>query len=248
MLGAWLSCIGIKMKLEIGYNHSFEIRREACISDCQDNFSILYLSDLHFNKFSREISERISSVIEDLNPTVILFGGDYVDSQKGLSFFNNLLRSLSHRKNIFAIAGNHDYYFGIDEIKKILTENNVAWLEKKSVCLELGNTKIRVDGNFTNREGDSHDFRILLLHKPIHTNQFAASYDLAFAGHLHGSQFVLWKSENNLFPGRLFYKWNKLKSVQNNCHYFISKGLGDTLPIRYNCKRDLLFVEVVNNK
>lgn len=235
------------MKLEIGYNYLFEIRRETCVTNCSDNFSVLYLSDLHFNRFSKSISTRISKTIDDLNPTIILFGGDYVDSKKGLVHLKDLLSSISHRQNIFAIAGNHDYYYGIDEIKKSMTENNVVWLEKKTVCLNLGNTKIKIDGNFTNNETNSHDFSILLLHKPKHTNQFSNNYNLAFAGHLHGCQFVLWKSENKLLPGKLFYKWNILKTKQDNCHYFISKGLGDTLPIRYNCKRDLLYVQVIKN-
>ena len=72
------------MKLEIGYNHSFEIRKETHVTNCQDNFSVLYLSDLHLNKFSQSISERISATIDELNPTLVLLGGDYVDSQKGL--------------------------------------------------------------------------------------------------------------------------------------------------------------------
>ncbi len=235
------------MKLEIGYNHSFEIRRETCTTNCQDNFSVLYLSDLHLNKFSQNISERISTTINELNPTIVLFGGDYVDSHRGMVHFKKLLQSISNRKNMFAIAGNHDYYFGIDEIKKSLLENNVVWLEKKSVNLNFKNTMLKIDGNFINKEVSKHDFAILLLHKPKHTNQFADIYNLAFAGHLHGSQIVLWQSENKLYIGKLFYKWNILKTKRNNCHYFISKGLGDTLPIRYNCKRDLLFIQITNN-
>ena len=235
------------MKLEIGYNHSFEIRRETCVTNCPDNFTVLYLSDLHLNKFSQSIETRISTTIDELDPTIVCFGGDYVDSKKGLVHLNNLLSSISHRQNIFAIAGNHDYYYGIEEIKKIFIENNAVWLENKSVSLNFRNTKIKIDGNFINKQIDSYDFSILLLHKPKHTNQFSDNYNLAFAGHLHGSQFVLWKSENKLFPGKLFYKWNILKTKQNNCHYFISKGLGDTLPIRYNCKRDLLFIQAINN-
>jgi predicted MPP superfamily phosphohydrolase len=235
------------MKLEIGYNHSFEIRREICITNCPDNFSILYLSDLHFNKLSQSITTRISTTIEALNPTVIFFGGDYVDSKRGLIHLSNLLYSISHRQNIFACAGNHDYYFGIDEIRKILIENNVVWLEKKSFSLNLKNTKIKIDGNFISKEKNIYDFSILLLHKPIHIDKFKDNYNLALAGHLHGSQFVFWKSKNNLYPGKFFYEWNMLKTKLNNCQYFISKGLGDTLPIRYNCKRDLLFIQVTNN-
>lgn len=234
------------MKLEIGYNHSFEIRRETYDSNCQDNFSVLYLSDLHFNQFSHTISKLIASIIDKLDPTVVLLGGDYVDSKQGLQCLNALLNSISHRKNIFAIAGNHDYFFGIEKIKKIMLTNNVVWLEYKSSYINLRNTKIKIDGNFTNEESNNHDFSILVLHKPIDIDHFAESYNLAFAGHLHGSQVVLWKSNNNLYPGKWFYKWNLLKTKQNNCQYFISKGLGDTLPIRYNCKRDLMFIEVIN--
>ncbi|MBL0190281.1 MAG: metallophosphoesterase [Saprospiraceae bacterium] len=235
------------MKLEIGYNHSFEIRKETHVTNCQDNFSVLYLSDLHLNKFSQSISERISATIDELNPTLVLLGGDYVDSQKGLIHLNNLLYSISHRQNIFAIAGNHDYSFGIGEIKKIMIDNNVVWLENKSFNLNFKNTKIKIDGNFLSKEKSTSDFSILLLHKPIHINKFKDNYNLALAGHLHGSQFVFWKSENKLYPGKFFYEWNILKTKLNNCQYFISKGLGDTLPIRYNCKRDLLFIQATNN-
>ncbi len=133
------------MKLRLGYNHSFEIRRETCVANCKDNFSIVYLSDLHLNGFSKSISENISATIDELNPTVILLGGDYIDSKKGLIYLNNLLRSLSHRQNIFAIAGNHDYYYGIEEIKNSMTENKIVWLENKTAGLILGNTKIKIE-------------------------------------------------------------------------------------------------------
>lgn len=29
-----------------------------------------------------------------------------------------------------------------------------------------------------------------------------------------------------------------------NCRYFISKGLGDTFPVRYNCPKDSILVEI----
>ena len=234
------------MKLEIGYNHSFEIRNETYISNCPDNFSILYLSDLHLNSFCSEISKKICATIDELNPTIILFGGDYVDSKKGLFYFNNILNALSYRENMFAIAGNHDFFYGIEKIKKSIIENNVKWIEKKTANLKIGSTQIKIDGNHTNYDPSYYDFSILLLHKPLHINQFADKYNMAFAGHLHGGQFVLWKSSNNLYPGKLFYKWNILKTRHKKCDYFISKGLGDTLPIRYNCKKDMLFIQVLN--
>ena len=89
------------MKLEIGYDQSFEIRRETCVTNCTDNFSVLYLSDLHLNKFSQKIIARVSKTIDELDPTVVLFGGDYMDSKKGLTHLNNLLSDM-----IFFISSN----------------------------------------------------------------------------------------------------------------------------------------------
>lgn len=236
------------MKLEIGYNHTFEIRKEIYVSNCNDNFSILYLSDLHLNKYCNNISLKIISAIQELDPTIVLFGGDYVDTKNGLLFLKKILNSLSQRENVFAIAGNHDFFYGIEEIKKTMLSENVIWLEKGSTFIDFGNTRIRLDGNNVENQLDNSDFSILFLHKPKDLTQFAESYNIAFAGHLHGSQFVFWKSKHKLYPGRWFYKWNILQMKLKKCHYYISKGLGDTLPIRFNCKKDIIFVQVINKK
>lgn len=236
------------MKLETGYNQPFEIRKEVYLANSQTGFDILYLSDLHFNGFTKGMISKIGLAIHELNPSIILFGGDYIDSKKGLVYLNELLSSISGRANMFAIAGNHDYFFGIKKVEKVFLENNVIWIEKKSIHLDLENIRIRIDGNIVYKEAGTEDFSILLLHKPKRLHQFKNYYNVAFAGHLHGCQFVFWKSGNNLYPGRFFYQNNFLKDRQANCDYFISKGAGDAIPVRYNCKRDILLVKVVNNK
>jgi predicted MPP superfamily phosphohydrolase len=235
------------MKFEIGYNHSFEVRKETCMAGNGAAFSVLYLSDLHFNKYSEPITAEIISSINELDPDIILFGGDYADSKSGLKYLNNLMQAVSGRENVFGIAGNHDYFSGLDEIKNIMTAHNATWIEKSSFIFKLKNTRIRIDGNTPGGEKEQGTFSILCLHKPINIEPYKDSYDMVFAGHLHGGQFILWRSGNGLYPGKFFYKWNILKARMNACYYFISKGLGDTLPIRYNCKRDLLFIEVASN-
>ncbi|MFT3704502.1 MAG: metallophosphoesterase [Agriterribacter sp.] len=235
------------MKLEIGYNQSFEIRKEIYPAKSQENFDILFLSDLHFNGFTKGMISKIASAIHELNPSIILFGGDYIDSKKGLNYLKDLLSSISDRDNMFAIAGNHDYFFGIDKVEETFLANNVKWIEKKSTTLNIKNIKIRIDGNIVCKRTRNEDFSILLLHKPKQLEQFKDYYNIAFAGHLHGCQFVFWRSGNNLYPGRLIYKNNFLKHRQADCDYFISKGAGDAVPVRYNCKRDILLLQVTNS-
>jgi predicted MPP superfamily phosphohydrolase len=229
------------MKLEIGYKHLFEVRKESFAAKCPEGFSILFMSDLHFNRYSGTTCLSIIDKINELNPDIILLGGDYADSKRGLYHLRVLLGSLSHRQNVFAVAGNHDHFFGFETIKDIMHENNVNWIEKSSDKFKFKGTIIRIDGNMLQEKGNE-DLSILLLHKPLDIAN--SSYDLSFAGHLHGSQFVFWRSGECLYPGRVFYKWNRLGFSNGNSRYFISKGMGDTLPIRYNCKKDMIFLEV----
>lgn len=236
------------MLLEIGYNFPFEIRKEKLTYDGKDDFSILFLSDLHLNNFTKPKTNAIIQSIEELNPTIILFGGDYVDSYQGLLQLDSLLKMLSHRQNLFAIAGNHDHYFGIEKIQAAMENNQVIWIEKQSMDIQINETTIRVLGNLQKNEEKQTDVSILVLHNPNSIEKLKSQHDFVFAGHLHGCQFVLWKNGNGLYPGKLFYKWNVLKAIHDNCHFFISKGLGDTLPVRFNCKRDMIFLQVVGNQ
>ena len=235
------------MKLDIGYGDLFEIRRKECKAPAVSDFSVLYLSDFHFNKYSESITINIIRHINEMNPDIILLGGDYVDTKKGLKYFIKLLHFLSHRNNVFAVAGNHDYFFGIKTIEQVIVGNNIKWIEKKSILLNINDMVVQIDGNNLFRKNSESLFSILCLHKPINISHFKDNYDLAFGGHLHGCQLVLWQNNKGLFPGRLFYRWNLLETKLDNCQYIISKGLGDTLPIRYNCAKDMIFVNITSN-
>jgi predicted MPP superfamily phosphohydrolase len=234
------------MKLETGYNNSFEIRKEYCDSECTEDFKVLYLSDLHLNRFSKAITTAICEAIGRLDPCIIFLGGDYLDSKAGVPYLEMLLGSLENR-NVFAIAGNHDHYFGIKRIRTLMEVGNVIWIEGKSHNVTLKNNVVRIDGNTISNEPHDADFSILLLHKPLNIKKFYSNYNLAFAGHLHGGQLVLWRHGHRLYPGSFFYKENILEAELSGCKYFISKGLGDTLPLRYNCKKDLIYTEVKAN-
>lgn len=235
------------MKLEIGYNKAlFEVRKVQLEYTNAGSFSVAYLSDFHFTRFSQDVTERLIEMLNELNPDIVLLGGDYLDSKNGIPHFETFLKSFADRKNVFAVAGNHDYSFGLEKIEKLITAANINWIEKKSVVVNIRNTNVQIDGNLPSAQNKAA-IAILCLHHPIDIEPYKKSYAMAFAGHLHGCQFVLWQSGESLYPGRLFYKWNVLQKKVGECIYYISKGLGDTIPARYNCKRDIVFVEVNKN-
>ncbi|MEM8524055.1 MAG: metallophosphoesterase [Bacteroidota bacterium] len=230
------------MKFEIGTNDKFEIRYESHITNIRESIRIAFLSDFHFSKKSQSIAEKMLDVLNDLNPHLILLGGDYVDTKKGFQILKYFISTLDDRFPIFAIAGNHDYFFGIKRVRSLLKSNKVSWIEKESVVVQLKNTNVQIDGNCSKIKKKGADIHINLLHNPNKiTNK---NYDITLAGHLHGSQIVLWKKGDMMYPGRLFYKWNLMKKELDNGWAYISKGLGDTLPIRFNCKKDMIVIDI----
>lgn len=224
---------------------NFEIRKHQITAKVKQSFSVLYLSDFHFNAYSQAVAHWILEQVDKLKPDIILLGGDYVDTSKGLPVLEALLKGIASTSNCFAVAGNHDYFFGIEKIKSRLIKHGIKWIENDSTLIQLGATPIRINGNQIHSPiSTGYDFSILCTHNPKVLNGDLSSYQLAFAGHLHGSQVVLWQNIRGLFPGKLFYKWNILGKRIKDCTCYISKGLGDTLPIRFNCKKDIIFVEV----
>src|SRR6185295_7440286 len=96
-----------------------------------------------------------------------------------------------------------------------------------SAVVKVDALTIQIDGTTPATSPGTADLSILCLHRPIDVSKIAHHYNLIFAGHLHGSQAVLWSTKNGLYPGRLIYKWNRLSADIGNCRYLISKGLGD---------------------
>jgi uncharacterized protein len=230
-------------KLQMGYHHKIEVRSLKGWKTVPIGLNLMYVSDFHFNMFGGNTVNQILEIVRQYSPEIILLGGDYVDTKGGFVYFEKLVEGLKSCKNVFAIAGNHDYFYGIKSIQKICLESNINWLEKSSAMLNIDGFKIQID-SIPNNEIFESDFVILCLHKPINPYLFQKKYDLMLAGHLHGSQIVLWKNEKGLFPGRFFYKWNILETYIGDCLYAISKGVGDTLPIRFDCTKDILLVKI----
>jgi hypothetical protein len=55
---------------------------------------------------------------------------------------------------------------------------------------------------------------------------------------------VFWRWGFDLYPDKLFYHNNFTERQIRELAYFISRGLGDTLPFRVNCPREVLRVKV----
>jgi predicted MPP superfamily phosphohydrolase len=71
-----------------------------------------------------------------------------------------------------------------------------------------------------------------------------AGYALVFAGHLHGGQCVLATRGGRLYPAAWIYRWHGLRFTEGTAVMLVSRGAGDTLPVRFNCPREVILCTI----
>jgi uncharacterized protein len=223
---------------DVGYVGPVAVRR---VTGRMRGLSVLYLSDFHWNAFSAPMAQQLAALVQAEKPDILLLGGDYVDTARGLAHLDFFLKTAVATCSVWAIAGNHDYFFGIKTIRQSMLMHGVQWLEKSSAAFVLRGITVQLDTRHSLRHERLADVQILCLHEPFDLLP-DNPYDLALAGHLHGSQVVLWENERGLYPGRWFYRWNVRQAQVGDCLYVVSCGLGDTLPVRVNCGREGVWV------
>lgn len=234
------------MILDIGYrNARFDVRKEYLSVGLREPLSIAFLSDLHFTSYSEDICQKLISQLSVLKADIILFGGDYLDTKKGRGYLEALFKkACSICDHVFAIAGNHDYFFGLKALKNITSIYDIEWLEQSSGYIKLNGDRIVISNAIDQLKKTNADLRIICTHIPPNPKKVSHQYDLSLSGHLHGCQFVFWKRNDALYPGKYFYHRNVLKQKIDQHLYIVSKGLGDTLPIRVNCRKELVMVHI----
>lgn len=163
-----------------------------------EGFKIIHISDFHLGSFSSK-TDFVSSVITEINdvePDVILFTGDLVNSLSiEAKRFKTELSRLDARHGVYSVLGNHDYgdYYkwgsseqksnNFESLKKLQQECGWKLLNNEHVILKQGNDSIAIIGveNWGDypfpKYGDldkaynhlnDNIFKVLLSHNPVH--------------------------------------------------------------------------------
>ncbi|HEY9250160.1 MAG TPA: hypothetical protein VIO38_13555 [Rariglobus sp.] len=88
---------------------------------------------------------------------------------------------------------------------------------------------------------------VVLLHDPsfIEPDKLRdAARCLLLAGHLHGGQINLWKDRHGRpQPAAACYRWLAGRSQIHSATLIVSRGLGDTLPIRFRAPKEIVLLD-----
>ena len=228
-----------RQRLEIGARGPLLVRRES-LPHLGVGKRILFASDLHLKKDGpSRVVTGLLNIVSNERPDIILLGGDLVDWGTGLAPLERLVAEMTGVAPVAAVAGNHDRWIGLAQVRDAVLGGGGHWLEDNplrwaSNAVAYGNPEQVL------LPSDCH---ILCSHDP---GRAAARrhFDLVLSGHLHGGQFVFYERRGRFYPGAFVYRWNGLRFQENGSTLLVSRGVRDTLPLRWNCPREVIVVDL----
>jgi predicted MPP superfamily phosphohydrolase len=227
-------------RIEVGARKPLLVRREN-VANLDLRKRILFASDLHLrNDGPRHIVEGLIEIASKESPDLVLLGGDLVDRANGVEALEELVRKFSLIVPVCAVGGNHDRWLGVAQVRAAVLAGGGHWLEDAPWtltpdCVVYGSVKQPL------RAATRH---LLCTHHPSPATQ-RRHFDVTFSGHLHGGQFVFFEHRGRLYPGAFVYRWNGLRfDERDGKTLLISRGVQDTLPLRWNCPREVLIVDI----
>jgi predicted MPP superfamily phosphohydrolase len=220
---------------------------------------IAAVSDIHIGSIIRKRSlKKMSSMIKDLKPDVILLLGDIVDGEIGPVLRGDLLQYFTWpdcTDGLYAITGNHEFIGGAGRTIPYIESKGIRVLKDEMVTLEGGIQLIgRIDRDsyrFYRKErmplgelmklADTTKPIILLDHQPFHLDE-TASYgiDLELSGHTHNGQ--MWPLN---YVTSMIYELSYGYLKKKDTNFIVSSGYGLWGPrVRSGSRSEVLLINI----
>lgn len=167
-----------------------------------DKYTIVQLTDVHIGTvIGREFAETLVERVNALRADLIVITGDLVDGRLSeLRPHIEPLRDLRARDGVYAVTGNHEYYWNVGPWLEHLGSLGLRILRNEHVTigntLELAGTDDSSAGEDLPRAIAGRDQAlplVLLAHHPRTIERAQdAGVDLQLSGHTHGGQLLPW--------------------------------------------------------
>jgi hypothetical protein len=151
---------------------------------------------------------------------------------------------------VFAVLGNHDWWYDGDRVGKALTDAGIQVLENRAI--HVGHIWLGGIADFWTREPDvagtlqqvsSDDPIVLITHNPDIFPDVPPRVSLTLAAHTHGGQVNLPVIGRVVTTSRLGYVAGEY--VEQGRHLFVTTGIGTSIfPVRLGVPPEIVILTV----
>ncbi len=248
---------GSPPRLELGPVNPLLLRREHVPAGLRRGFRVLWISDLHWRgPADAGCLLAILRIARRERPDLVVLGGDFIERDAALELFARLVRRLSSMAPCVVLPGNHDRS-RIAALRAAALRCGGVWLPDEaawSIENSIGE-RLRVigaesagDRETANPEHRSGEIQIGCVHDPAEWERVgrrsSSRVVAVLAGHLHGGQWVWRQDGGRLLPVAWLYRHAWLRRDHGGRAFIVSRGAGDTFPVRWNCPREVILCEL----
>lgn len=218
------------------------------------------ISDLHISEWMNPARlETVVSTVIDLKPDIVAITGDFASHYSDQYFAlhqdscADVLSQLPKNVPTLAIMGNHDYWVGVEPVRRMLARANLQELRNQTFSLGRGADALHICGmdldwhlRFTSiapflEQVPQEGCAVLLVHYPDFADFSAPSkrFDLQISGHSHGGQLIIPFLGAPILPyGAMKYPLGLYQVGE--MYQYTNRGLGlGFLPYRINCRPEI---------
>ena len=226
---------------------------------------VAVLSDLHIGSPFAAL-DKLKRVVDQTNaekPDIVVILGDFViTSVIGGKFVEpepiaEVLKGLSAPLGVFAILGNHDWWYNGQRVTAALSQIGIVVLNNEARRVEYNGKPFWIDGvaDKSSRKPDidgslekvpTDEGVIIITHSPDIFPDIPSRVSLTLAGHTHGGQVNIPFIGRPVVPSRFGQRYAAGHIVEDGRHLFVTTGIGTSIfPVRFRVPPEVVILTLM---
>lgn len=165
--------------------------------------TVVHFSDLHCESHMRRIDTALMTRIKELQPDLLVFTGDAVNTPAGIPTFRHIMSELQAPLGKYAVRGNYDLQWLWERPSlDVFAGTGFALIDTNQILVEKDGESVALLGLSLDASPEvvaerfaqisEERYTIILCHYPDFFEQSSTFFvDLYLTGHMHGGQVVL---------------------------------------------------------
>ncbi len=209
---------------------------------------------------------KIVELTSQQNPDLIVLLGDYMSPNSWHSHRVEpevtaaAMKNLHAPLGVYAILGNHDWWYNGDKVRRAFEANGLPILENEVAEIKWRDKSFWLVGladSWTRPQHVSETIAkvppgstvIALTHNPDVFPRLPESVPLLLAAHTHGGQVNLPLIGTPIVPSRFGRKYTAGHVYENGHHMFVTTGIGTSiLPVRFRVTPEIVMLTIRSSR